>query len=69
MVLTLVCHSKSMWNVNKMFTGWADPDLSPQGYQEVQHAARLLVKGGYNVDIIFMLQLKRAMRSMGIMRQ
>jgi 2,3-bisphosphoglycerate-dependent phosphoglycerate mutase len=50
-----------------MFTGWADPDLSPQGYQEVQHAARLLVKGGYNVDIIFMLQLKRAMRSSWIL--
>jgi hypothetical protein len=20
--------------------GWADPDLSPQGYREVEHAAR-----------------------------
>ena len=65
MVLTLMCHSKSMWNVNKMFTGWADPDLSPQGYQEVEHAARLLVEGGYNVDIVFKSRLKRASARVG----
>ncbi len=65
MVLTLVCHSESVWNVNKTFTGWADPDLSPQGYQEVEHAAQLLVEGGYNVDIVFKLRLKRASARVG----
>ena len=61
--LILVRHGESLWNANKTFTGWADPDLSPQGYREVEHAARLLVEGGYNVDIVFTSRLKRAIRS------
>jgi 2,3-bisphosphoglycerate-dependent phosphoglycerate mutase len=65
MVLTLVCHGKSVWNVNKMFTRWVDPDLSLQGYQEVEHAALLLVEGGYNVDIVFKSRLKRASARVG----
>ena len=31
----------------------------------VEHAARLLVEGGYNVDIVFTSRLKRAMRERG----
>ena len=31
--LILVRHGESLWNANKTFTGWADPDLSPQGYR------------------------------------
>jgi hypothetical protein len=38
--LIIVRHGDSVWNANKTFTGWADPDLSPQGYKEVEHAAR-----------------------------
>ena len=29
--LILVRHGQSLWNANKTFTGWCDPDLSPQG--------------------------------------
>ena len=65
--LILVRHGESVWNANKTFTGWADPDLSPQGYREVEHAARLLVEGGYNVDIVFTSRLKRAIRSSWIL--
>ena len=38
--LILVRHGESLWNANKTFTGWADPDLSPQGFREIEHAAR-----------------------------
>jgi len=38
--LILIRHGESEWNANKTFTGWADPDLSQQGYREVEHAAR-----------------------------
>lgn len=38
--LILVRHGESLWNANKTFTGWADPDLSQQGCREVEHAAR-----------------------------
>ena len=61
--LILVRHGESLWNANKTFTGWADPDLSSQGYREVEHAARLLLEGGYKVDVVFTSRLKRAIRS------
>mmetsp|Transcript_21216 Transcript_21216/g.44552 ORF Transcript_21216/g.44552 Transcript_21216/m.44552 type:complete len:911 (-) Transcript_21216:2083-4815(-) len=65
--LILVRHGESLWNANKTFTGWADPDLSPQGYREVEHAARLLLEGGYKVDVAFTSRLTRAIRSTWIL--
>lgn len=61
--LILVRHGESLWNANKTFTGWANPDLSSQGYREVEHAARLLLEGGYDIDIVFTSRLTRAIRS------
>ncbi len=59
--LILVRHGESEWNKNKTFTGWADPDLTDQGKREVEHAARLLMEGGYHYDIhvVFTSRLKR----------
>jgi len=51
------------------FTGWADPDLSPQGYREVEYAARLLLEGGYDIDMIFTSRLTRAIRSTWVLLQ
>jgi 2,3-bisphosphoglycerate-dependent phosphoglycerate mutase len=56
-------HGESEWNANKTFTGWADPDLSEQGRRETEHAARLLLAGGYDIDVVFTSRLKRAIRS------
>ena len=69
--LILVRHGESIWNKNKTFTGWADPDLTIQGYREVEHAARLLMEGGYHYDIhvVFTSRLKRAIRSTWILLQ
>ena len=61
--LILVRHGESEWNANKTFTGWADPDLSEQGIRESEHAARLLLAGGYDIDVVFTSRLKRAIRS------
>jgi 2,3-bisphosphoglycerate-dependent phosphoglycerate mutase len=61
--LILVRHGESLWNANKTFTGWADPDLSERGEREVEHAARLLLEGGYEIDVCFTSRLKRAIRS------
>jgi hypothetical protein len=68
-VLILVRHGESIWNSNKTFTGWADPDLSERGYREVEHAARLLLEGGYEIDVVFTSRLKRAIRSAWILLQ
>lgn len=67
--LILVRHGESLWNANKTFTGWADPDLSVQGYREAEHAARLLLEGGYEIDAIFTSRLQRAIRSVWIILQ
>jgi hypothetical protein len=60
---------ESQWNKNKTFTGWADPDLTEQGTREVEHAARLLMEGGYRIDVVFTSRLKRAIRSVWILLQ
>lgn len=67
--LILVRHGESEWNHNKTFTGWADPDLTEQGKREVEHAARLLMEGGYKIDVVFTSRLKRAIRSVWILLQ
>lgn len=67
--LILVRHGESLWNANKTFTGWSDPDLSEQGKREVEHAARLLLEGGYEIDCVFTSRLKRAIRSVWIILQ
>lgn len=67
--LILVRHGESLWNANKTFTGWADPDLSDRGRREVEHAARLLLAGGYEIDVVFTSRLTRAIRSVWIILQ
>eukprot|EP00522_Entomoneis_paludosa_P008110 CAMPEP_0172453534 /NCGR_PEP_ID=MMETSP1065-20121228/10807_1 /TAXON_ID=265537 /ORGANISM="Amphiprora paludosa, Strain CCMP125" /LENGTH=926 /DNA_ID=CAMNT_0013205717 /DNA_START=69 /DNA_END=2849 /DNA_ORIENTATION=+ len=67
--LVLVRHGESTWNANKTFTGWADADLSERGKREVEHAARLLLEGGFEIDVVFTSRLKRAIRSVWIILQ
>ena len=33
------------------------------GYREIEHAARLLLEGGFNIDVVFTSRLDRAIRS------
>jgi 2,3-bisphosphoglycerate-dependent phosphoglycerate mutase len=68
--LILVRHGESTWNRNKTFTGWSDDaDLTDQGTREMEHAARLLMEQGYEIDIVFTSRLKRAIRSTWILLQ
>ncbi|KAL7570646.1 hypothetical protein ACA910_014920 [Epithemia clementina (nom. ined.)] len=68
--LILVRHGESTWNANKTFTGWSDyADLSERGTREVEHAARLLLEGGYDIDVVFTSRLQRAIRSVWIILQ
>lgn len=67
--LILVRHGESTWNKNQTFTGWADADLSEQGVREVEYAARLLLEGGYEIDLVFTSRLKRAIKSVWILLQ
>lgn len=37
--LVLVRHGISEWNKKGLWTGWKDPELSPEGYEEAKRAA------------------------------
>lgn len=65
--LILVRHGQSIWNVENLFTGWHDVDLSPQGRLEAAAAGRELLREGIAVDIAFTSLLKRAIRTLWIM--
>jgi 2,3-bisphosphoglycerate-dependent phosphoglycerate mutase len=64
--LILVRHGQSTWNVDNLFTGWTDVDLSPHGRQEAAQAGRELLKESLAADIAFTSVLKRAIRTLWI---
>jgi 2,3-bisphosphoglycerate-dependent phosphoglycerate mutase len=65
--LILVRHGQSIWNVENLFTGWHDVDLSPQGRLEAAAAGRELLREQLGVDVAFTSMLKRAIRTLWIM--
>ena len=62
--LVLVRHGQSLWNVENLFTGWTDVDLSEQGRTEARSAGVQLLKEGIAVDVAFTSVLKRAIRTL-----
>lgn len=64
--IVLLRHGESTWNLENRFTGWADVDLSENGYSEAKRSGELLKEGEYTFDIIFTSLLKRAIRTMWI---
>jgi 2,3-bisphosphoglycerate-dependent phosphoglycerate mutase len=66
-VLVLVRHGESEWNKLNLFTGWKDVDLSPKGVAEARAAGRLLKAKGYEFDVAFTSDLKRAQHTLTLM--
>jgi 2,3-bisphosphoglycerate-dependent phosphoglycerate mutase len=64
--LVLLRHGQSIWNLENLFTGWIDVDLSEQGRREAEEAGRLLRDEGIAFDIAFTSVLKRAIRTLWI---
>jgi 2,3-bisphosphoglycerate-dependent phosphoglycerate mutase len=62
--LILVRHGQSTWNVENLFTGWHDVDLSDQGRIEARSAGVEIRKAGLKPDIAFTSVLKRAIRTL-----
>jgi 2,3-bisphosphoglycerate-dependent phosphoglycerate mutase len=62
--LILVRHGQSTWNLENLFTGWTDVDLSEQGRSEAQQAGRELLKELITIDLAFTSVLKRAIRTL-----
>jgi 2,3-bisphosphoglycerate-dependent phosphoglycerate mutase len=62
--LILVRHGQSVWNVENLFTGWHDVDLSEQGRAEARSAGQQILKENLTVDLAFTSVLKRAIRTL-----
>ena len=65
--LILVRHGQSTWNLENLFTGWTDVDLTEQGRLEAAQAGRELLKERLEPGIAFTSVLKRAIRTLWIM--
>jgi 2,3-bisphosphoglycerate-dependent phosphoglycerate mutase len=61
--LILVRHGQSTWNVENLFTGWTDVDLSEQGREEATRAGREIARAGLVPELVFTSLLKRAIRT------
>ena len=65
--LVLVRHGQSTWNVENLFTGWTDVDLSALGCEEARQAGRELAREGIQPQVVFTSVLKRAIRTQWLM--
>lgn len=61
--LVLVRHGQSEWNLKNLFTGWKDPDLTPQGAKEAIEGGKVINDEGHKFDIAFTSDLIRAQRT------
>jgi 2,3-bisphosphoglycerate-dependent phosphoglycerate mutase len=64
--LVLLRHGQSEWNLENLFTGWHDVDLTEQGVREAQSAGDLLRDSGLTFDVAHTSLLKRAIRTLWI---
>ncbi len=62
--LVLVRHGQSEWNLENLFTGWTDVDLTEQGVAEARLAGQTLNTEGFSFDIAFTSVLTRAIRTL-----
>ena len=62
--LILIRHGQSIWNVENLFTGWYDVDLSDLGRQEAAQAGHELLAEKISPHIAFTSVLKRAIRTL-----
>ncbi|HMN87802.1 MAG TPA: 2,3-bisphosphoglycerate-dependent phosphoglycerate mutase, partial [Bauldia sp.] len=66
-LLVLVRHGQSEWNLQNLFTGWRDVDLSEQGVGEAKAAGRRLKAKNLRFGVAFTSALTRAQRTLGLM--
>ena len=61
--LLLVRHGQSVWNMENLFTGWADVDLTAAGTEEARQAGKEIARAGLVPDLVFTSVLTRAIRT------
>jgi 2,3-bisphosphoglycerate-dependent phosphoglycerate mutase len=64
--LILVRHGQSEWNLKNLFTGWKNPDLTPQGIEEARKAGRTIKAAGLEPNVFFTSALVRAQHTLDL---
>lgn len=67
--IVLLRHGESVWNQQKLFTGWTDVDLSELGQEQAREAGRKLKAEGFVFDVGFTSCLKRTKLTMNLILQ
>jgi 2,3-bisphosphoglycerate-dependent phosphoglycerate mutase len=62
--LVLCRHGQSTWNLENLFTGWKDVDLTEKGVAEAGQAGQDLKDLGISFDVAYTSVLKRAIRTL-----
>ncbi len=63
-LLVLVRHGQSEWNLENLFTGLKDPDLTALGMEEARAAGRALKAKGFSFDRAYTSNLVRAQHTL-----
>ena len=61
--LILIRHGQSVWNLQNLFTGWTDVELTDLGEQEAAEAGELMLAEGLTPDILHTSLQIRAIRT------
>jgi 2,3-bisphosphoglycerate-dependent phosphoglycerate mutase len=62
-ILVLLRHGQSTWNLENLFTGWNDVPLSPHGVEEAVDAGRLMKAAGLVPAVVHTSLLVRAIQT------
>ncbi len=65
--LILCRHGQSIWNLQNLFTGWTDVDLTEQGVREAIAAGQQLKSLDVQFDVAYTSVLVRAIRTLWLM--
>ncbi|MCH8128418.1 MAG: 2,3-diphosphoglycerate-dependent phosphoglycerate mutase [Acidobacteria bacterium] len=58
--LVLLRHGQSVWNLENVFTGWTDVELSRRGIAEATEAGATMAAAGIGFDVVHTSVLRRA---------
>jgi len=65
--LILVRHGQSEWNLENLFTGWRNPDLTGKGIEEARATGKALKAKGIVPDLYYTSALRRAQHTLDLM--
>jgi 2,3-bisphosphoglycerate-dependent phosphoglycerate mutase len=64
--LILVRHGQSEWNLENLFTGWRNPNLTEQGIGEARATGQVLKAKGIEPDLFYTSCLRRAQHTLDL---